>query len=303
MRRLVLTCLLWAGLLLCVIAVRRYWHESSALLAGIGFGGAMVIVVAILLMWQLAVASWRQVVVACSGKKIPWRIAARHLTLLLLGKYVPGGVWGFLARLSDSAAYGSLAVMTAAGLVEQWIGLAMVSLLGGIALAAAYWKCWALLFGAIVFPLIVLASLRCTSWAIRHLARYLPARWRQAAGSVSERGWGWPLWWAASLTMLQVIVILGVAGGVAATAFHFDAYTALAVAGCYGVGIMAGIAAIFMPGGILVREAVFVMLCRDWITPAEAIALAGGLRLTFTAFDLTAGAGGAFLQFWRRRHV
>ncbi|WP_168170891.1 lysylphosphatidylglycerol synthase domain-containing protein [Rhodanobacter sp. C01] len=298
-----MTCLLWGGLLLCAIAIKRYWHQSRALLEGIGPGGAIVILAAILLMWLLAVSSWRHVVAACSGEKIPWLVAVRHLTLLLLGKYVPGGVWGFLARLSDSTTYGSLATMTAAGLVEQWIGLAMVSLLGGITLAAAYWKCWALLFGSILFPLIVLSSLRCANWALRYLALYLPARWRQAAGSISELGWGRQLWWAAILTMFQVMVILSVAGEVAAAAFHFEPYTAMAVAGCYGVGIMAGIAAIFMPGGILVRETVFVVLCRDWITPAEAIALAGGLRLTFTAFDLMAGAGGAFLQFWRRQHV
>jgi hypothetical protein len=302
-RRLVLTGLLWAGLLLCAIAVRHHWRESSALLAGINAKGATLIVMAFLVMWLLAVASWREVVAACTREKIPWHVATRHLTLLLLGKYVPGGVWGFLARLSDSTAYGSLAVMTTAGLVEQWIGLAMVSLVGAVTLVAAYWRCGALFLGVLVFPLIVLASLHFAGEVLRYLVRYVPARWSQAANSIRQLGLGRQLWLASTLTMLQVILILSVTGGVAAAAFHFDMYTTLAVAGCYGVGIMAGIAAIFMPGGILVREAVFVMLCRDWIAPAEAIALAGALRLIFTVFDLTAGAGGAFLQLRRKWHV
>lgn len=302
-RRFAVSGLLWGGLLLCGVAVQSHWHESNRLLSAFGLGGAAIIGMAFLVIWLLAVASWRQVVAACSGQEIPWIAAARHLTLLLLGKYIPGGVWGFIARLSASTAYGSPAAMVVAGLAEQWVGLAMVSLLGGVALLAAYLKYGALMLGAVLFPLVVVVSLRIAVGIFRWFAEYMPKRWRRAASSVAELQLSWKMLWAAVLTMFQVILSLGIVAAVASVAFGLDPYATLAVAGSYGVGIMVGIVAIFMPGGILVREAVFVVLCRDWITPAEAIALAGGLRLIFTAFDLSAGAGGVLLQLRGRRHV
>jgi hypothetical protein len=193
--------------------------------------------------------------------------------------------------------------MTAAGLVEQWIGLVMVGLVGAAALAAAYWSLPIALLVVVLFPPMVVASLQIMRKLLDVMTGYLPARWRFAAGALNDIQSRRQLYYASGLTMLQVIFILGITLRVAAGAFHSGTYAALAVAGCYAMGIAAGIAAVFVPGGILVREAIFVLLSRHWLAATEAIALAGALRLIFTAFDLLAGVSGACIQFWRTSNV
>lgn len=83
-------------------------------------------------------------------------------------------------------------------------------------------------------------------------------------------------------------------------AFQLDLRTTLALAGAYGLSVVAGMIIVFVPGGIVVREGVFLLLCKDWLDPAQAIALAASLRLIFTVLDLGAGAAAAGLHLTRR---
>jgi hypothetical protein len=291
-----MTAVLWSGVLLCVWVVRQYWAEARAVINGIGAVGGGCILLAFAVIWWTAAESWRRVLIAAGGDRIPLTVAARHLALLLLGKYIPGGVWGFAARLADSRSYGSLASATAAGLVEQWIGLSTMTLLGAIALAVAYTGRSSVLLLMCAVPFVVVLTLRIAATPMAFCVRRVPVDWQKAAGSAIKVGLQKSIWAAAAFTMVQVMVTLAVVSGVGVAAFNFDAWTMLAIAGCYGIGIAAGIAAVFAPGGILVREAAFLALCDGWVPPAEAIAMAGALRLIFTCFDLAAGSCGALMQ-------
>lgn len=294
--RLAMTAVLWSGVLLCVWVVRHHWAETHAVLHGLGAVGGACIFAAFVVIWWTASESWRRVLVAAGGDTIPLVVAARHLALLLLGKYIPGGIWGFAARLADSRSYGSLASATAAGLVEQWIGLWTMTLLGGVALTVARAGSLVplLLLGAV--PFIVVFSVRMATAPIIYFTRRTPPSWQKAIDSIAKVSRRRSIWAATAFTMVQVVMILLVVSGVGTVAFNFNERTILAVAGCYGIGIAAGLAAVFAPGGILVREAAFVALSGDWIPPADAIAMAGALRLIFTCFDLAAGGCGALMQ-------
>lgn len=295
-RRTVLQLMLWGGLALCAIAVATYWNECRELLQGIGPVGVVFLVLTFGLIWKLAVLSWQRVVAACADEAITTSVAARHLALLLLGKYLPGGVWGFVARLTDSAEHRPWSNMIAAGFCEQWLGLVSLSALSGIGLLAATHKQEAWLMALLMVPAIAIATLVPLQRAMWGIGNRLPPRWR-------FEGWGRvpissnrAMWEAAVISSLQQGLVLGVVAGVAASGFAMTVEAAIAVASSYGVAVCAGILVFFVPGGIIVREALFVGLSAPWLQSAQAVALAAGLRLVFTLFDLVAGLLAGFLH-------
>ncbi|MGN6740145.1 MAG: hypothetical protein ACTHJF_09500 [Dyella sp.] len=301
MGRISLVVLLWAGLALCGLMVRRYWEQSSAVLVGLGLEGWAVVSLACLLLWICAVVSWQRAVVAYGGALIAWWDAARHLALLLVGKYIPGGIWGFTARLADSASRRPFAGMLAAGVSEQWFGILMAALGGGLGLLCAKLSSFVPLILVILLPFAAVTGVEVARRVARLLMQFAPARLLGLCTSMAvDVNWVM-LSGAAVLTMMQATIMLVIVGYVAHSAYSLDRWGILAVAGGYGLGVTAGMAVIFMPGGILVREMVFVLLCRSWIPQAEAIALAGCLRLIFTGFDFAAAAIAGVMQVGRHR--
>jgi len=300
-RRALLLALLWGGLLLCGFMVKRHWVQSSALFAGLGLWGGITVVLACTLIWSLAVASWQRVIFAHGRMEVAWGAAARHLALLLVGKYLPGGIWGFAARLADSASLRPMTGMLAAGLTEQWFSILMIALIGGVALLSAEWHSFAVLMSAALFPLFAIQGVALMHRVARFAGRFVPSRFLGVCKKMSIDVDPGKLWCPALLTMIQMVITLAMVGYVAHSAYALNWWSALAVAGSYGLGVTIGMAVIFMPGGILVREMVFVVLCKGWIPQAEAIALAGCLRLIFTGFDFAAALAAGAMQVRRRR--
>lgn len=298
-RRTLLAVLFWMGLALCVYVIKEHWRELRELLVGVGVGGAVVVALAFVLAWAAAVSSWRNVVFAYGDIGMNWSEAARQLALLLLGKYLPGGIWGFAARLADSASRQPLANMAAAGLTEQWFGLVLVTLVGSVGWVAAELNTPFVLFGVFALPAVAMASHSIMRKSLRRVWQYLPARWQQKIEIRKDHVDKLSLWKAATLTTAQVVLMLAVVGFLLMSAFNVDITTALAVAGGYGLAVTVGMLVVFAPGGILVREGIFVVLCQGWLTQGEAIVLAGGLRLAFTIFDLGAGLAALCMRFRR----
>ncbi|WP_189644820.1 hypothetical protein [Luteimonas gilva] len=258
------------------------------------------VVAVLLLIWFLSVVAWRQVVLAYSGERIDLLVAARHLALLLLGKYIPGGVWGFLARLGDSASRLPATQMLAAGLAEQWMSLSTITLVSLVALASFGWQSASVFVALALVPMVVVVTSAWIGPIVTVFGRLLPARFRDAIGSMDARG---SLRVAACIALLQQSSILALVAGVAMKAFGLGFAEGAAVAGSYGLGVAAGIAAVFAPGGILVREGVFIALSSAVMPPAQATALAAAMRLAFTASDLAVGGLTASWKARRSEHV
>ena len=58
-RHLLLHALLWCGLLLCVLAIARYWDESTTLIRNFSSGSLLVLLAMLLATWGLAITSWQ----------------------------------------------------------------------------------------------------------------------------------------------------------------------------------------------------------------------------------------------------
>lgn len=287
-RRLILIALFWLGLGLCVFALVKNWSESKALLMNIGVSGAMVTLMLLSASWWLAMESWRSIVKSYSGDG-PSRVdASRHLSLLLLGKYIPGGVWGFAARLVDSSSGRSVSEMVASGLFEQWCGFASVCLISLIVWGAAYYGAPIFLPLIVFTPAVIAGGWQLVRRMLSLIISHIPARWRNLSGdAISIRGER--LSHITAMIVLQQVLQLSAVAHIACEAFSLDLAASSAVAACYGLAVAAGLAAIFAPGGMLVREATFVAISSHWLSYPQAIAFAAVMRLVFTCFDLMAG--------------
>lgn len=296
-RHLVLHALLWCGLLLCVLAIARYWDESTTLIRNFTPGSLLVLLAMLLATWSLAVRSWQWIVLAFSDEPLRVAGASRHLAYLVLGKYVPGGVWGFLARLADSASARPTARMLVAGVAEQWISLASLGLVACIALLAGWARQWSWMGAWILVPAASIASFTVLNRLMQSGYRFVPKRWRTTGSAQTQRPASRPLWHAAIASALQQSLTIAIVAWVAIPAYSLDPFDAAAVAGSYGVAAALGILAVVVPGGILVREALFVSFTGAWLSMPQAIALAAVLRLVFTGYDLLSGVLAGAMRF------
>jgi uncharacterized membrane protein YbhN (UPF0104 family) len=73
-------------------------------------------------------------------------------------------------------------------------------------------------------------------------------------------------------------------------AFPFSPIHVIALAGAYGVAVVAGFAALFVPAGLGVREGVFALAMSGLLPATEALFLAIGVRLAVSIAEILAAA-------------
>lgn len=290
-----LTALLWLGLVLCILVLYRLGPEVASMRARLGWQIWTACSLCLFVAWACAALAWRETVAAIAGLRLSRSTAARQLGLLLVGKYVPGGVFGFLARLYDGDGIGSRAPLAAAGLFEQMLGLSVLTGTGAVLYVAGTTRlAWPLLG---LLPIAWLAVPACRI-GLRGL-RLLPiTRLRVALGALydsSTRQQG--ILRAAVLTQASVLGWMAVVMLLAMFGFGLDLLSAVGVAGAFAAAMVAGILALFAPGGIGVREASLVALAAQWLGVDAALILAASLRLLSVAFDLCAGSFAVLSSF------
>lgn len=289
--RQLLTLAFWAGLALCAFALAQYSEQSLEMLSALNVYNVLLLAAFMVAAWVAAVASWRCVVRATGVEALSFSDCARHLALLLIGKYLPGGIWGFVARFGDSARSRPPWQMLVAGITEQWLGLASVSLMAaGLWLASRSFGWWILLLTPAV-PVISAGTWKLFARGVIGAGAWVSPRIRKhvdtgAMTAMSPR----PLLAGAAFTSAQVAMQMLIVGAMAFWTTGTGLQGSLAIAAYYGIGIAVGMLAIIAPGGILVREGTFVALSSAALGSAEAVTLAAALRLIFTGFDLMAGA-------------
>lgn len=277
---------LWLGLLLCAYAL---WRSRMLITDVVGHVGIMGWACAACLLvggWAFAVMAWRWYLLAYIGQVPRWRTAMRQIGLLLIGKYIPGGVFGFLARLYDQTG-ASRQRLFWAGLAEQSVGVAMPTALGGVLYLAAIWHMvW--LCMALALPLLAVVGIHL----LHRLATWLPWLRRHAIAEV-------PAWrmllLAATGQLAQLLFWVALAAMLAHALFGLGIQAALGVAGAFLLAVAAGMLVVVVPGGIGVREVALVGLASRWVEMPQAIFLTALLRILSSALDLAAGGVAAVI--------
>jgi hypothetical protein len=245
-------------------------------------------------MYALLIAAWRMMLTAW-GRGLDFPSAARIWTVSSLGKYVPGKVWAVagMAVMAQRAGVGAGAATGSAVILQVLAigtGAAVAALTGWTSLRAAY---PGVELGLAALVATSVAAIAALLWpgAVQRLVRLAvpdapslappvgAVVFGIAANTVAWLGYGLALW----------LLARGLLPGT-----ELNLLRAVAV---FTASYLAGFLALFAPGGIGVREGVFILMLQGPIGIGAATALAIASRLLLTVTEL--GAAVPFLLFPR----
>ena len=288
-RQVVNGVIFFTGLVLCVVSLWRLQREHPLQWSASPPAILFFVGIAIAVLATMAYA-WQRYVIAFFGVRLPLRHAGFQTCMMMVAKYVPILIAGFVTRVSAYAPYGSAKRIVFATLTELTSAMAAAVVVG--------LACFALVFEPIALPFVAGVALVAVwfappliAWALRTLAalrRTSIAPAELSADPATRRS----LREAPAAQLLQNILIAAfVAIAVSFVASDLDAAALVAIAGAYLLAIVAGIAVVFLPGGIGAREAAFVWLASMKLDAAEALQLALALRIAMSVLDLVAAIG------------
>jgi glycosyltransferase 2 family protein len=259
----------------------------------------LYLVASALLVWIMyALLVWAWLAVLRSwGQRLGPGTAARIWTVSSLGKYVPGKVWAIagmalMAQQAGVAAWAATGSAVVLQVLAIGTGAAIVGVTGAVGLESAHPGARTAL-GLLVLASLVGVGLILWPPAVRRLLRLarVPAEAAGApspaavlggilANAVAWVGYGAALWLLARGLLPDVKLQL---------------WTAVAV---FTASYLAGFLALLAPGGLGVREGLFILMLQQpiGIGAATALAVASRLLLTLTEF----GAAAPFLLYTRR---
>jgi uncharacterized membrane protein YbhN (UPF0104 family) len=267
-------------------ALAAQWSDVRALDLSVEIRPALLAAAALVVLgtYGLLIAAWRRVVVGW-GFALPVRAAVRIWTLSNLGRYLPGKVWsvaGLVVLARRAGVEGWAAAGAAVAMQAMALGTAATVAAVAVPQALTLWQVLAAI-GLTAGTLVVLVSPRTMGWLDRMRGaaeplRHLPVRTALTATAVTALSW---LAYGLAFWVLAEAILPG-----ASLPWR-------AAVGVFTVGYVAGLLAVFAPGGVGVREAVFVAMLAPTTGTGGAIALAAASRLLLTLTELVAAGVGA----------
>jgi hypothetical protein len=277
----------------------RNWDQLRAqqLEWSIQPGWLILSAIVVWLIYGVLIAAWR-VMLTGWGRGLDFWSAARIWTVSSLGKYLPGKVWAVagMAVMAQRAGVGA-GPATGSAVILQVLaigtGAAVAALTGWSSLRAAYPGSEGGLVVLLVVSVLTVAVL-LQPGSVRRIVRIaMPEATASmtpppgtvafgiAANTIAWLGYGVALW------LLARGLLPGAGLGL---------MPAIAV---FTASYLAGFLALFAPGGIGVREGVFILMLQGPIGIGAATALAIASRLLLTVTEL--GAAVPFLLFPRKK--
>ena len=257
----------------------RLWRDANPalLLASIG----------VFVLFALAQTRVSVAVLHAVGAVVPPTAAMRAFLLSLLGRYIPGKIWIVTMRSSFLHERGvPIRVVLAAVLVENLYLFITSAALFAVSRESTTPTTTALLFGSAALLLTAAATLpgHLLPWIIRLLARFglesFPVRFgKRKAFAIT-----------ASYLGTWLLLGLGIWLLGRGLSFPFSPVDVIALAGAYGVAVVAGFAALFVPAGLGVREGVFALAMSGRLPVTDALFLAVGVRLAVSIAEILATA-------------
>ncbi len=229
---------------------------------------------------------WRRLVGVVTGTQFRFSESYLQMVSVAAGKYIPGKVWGFVARtgqMSRASIPARMSVLTS--VIEQ-----LAVLFGG--------ACVVLVTALVVFPdylvgiaLVGVAMIAGSALLSRHVPEIVNwVRRRKGIDDGAQQAMDGEVWpW---LKFSAAYAILWLINGLMLCVIYFSLFdgtvtlhklAALILANT--IGFIIGFLAVFAPGGIGVREAVTVAALSPFLPLREALIAAILLRAWMVLFD------------------
>ncbi len=280
-------------------ALARNWDQLRAqpLDWRIEPGWILLSAATVWLMYAVLIATWRHLLSGW-GQRVDRWTAARIWIVSNLGKYLPGKIWAVagMALMSQQAGVAAWAATGSAVILQALslgTGAAVVAVTGAGALETAHPGARAALWLLLIASVIGVLLLFWPPVLNRVLAVALPDAERRPSPPVREIGLGIA---ANLLAWLGYGVALWFLARGLLPGAGLRLQPAIAV---FTASYLAGFLALLVPGGIGVREGVFILMLQGPIGIGAATALALASRVLLTITEL--GAAIPFLIFPRGR--
>jgi len=277
---IVQTALLIAVLIFVARAIATHWTEFSGLRTSLRIlpGWLALAALVVLSAFALLIAAWRSIIVGW-GEHLTYRSAVRIWALSNLGRYLPGKVWSVaglavLAKREGVAAWASVGAAIVAQAVAAGSGAAVVAATIPGA-ASPFWLVAAGLMAAVTVLAVAHPA------AVRLWQRMAPGQTlrpltpRAVVATVTATVLSWLAYGAAFWCVTR-----GVLGS---TALTFGTAT-----GVFTLGYLIGLLAIVVPGGVGVREAVFIGVLTPALGAGNALVVSVASRLLLTGAEVVA---------------
>ena len=255
-----------------------------------------LLLLAALLVWSgyaALIAAWRGVVRGWNEPLGPWQ-AGRIWALSSLGKYIPGKIWAVTGMVVMAQRAGVRPVVAAGSAVVMQLlaigtGVAVAALTGVLAIVADGWLRIGLiaLLAASVGATLVLLQPRWVNWALARLPGdmdQLPSGPTPLSviGGVGANVLSWTAYGVAVWLLARALV-------------PEAPFPLLTTIGAFAASYIVGFLVLLAPGGLGVREGVFVLVLQGVVGLAPATAIAVASRLLFTLTEV--GVAVPFLLF------
>lgn len=274
------------------IAVSITWFDVLSLPGEFDARFIILAVIVQVLSWLLSAYSWQRVVLISTGSRLPFRECFAQNALLLAGKYIPGKIWGLVARIHQLRRF-EIHTNPAihASYLEQLSSLhvGLVFGLGAWLVAIEHKWQWPVL--AVGLASLFLLPL-CHAGVLKRLFDITPASWREKMKIYSVIRVGLADYLYISLLYLFEWVL----GGIIAVcvfmimsgvlpSFQFT----LLLSGSNAISMVTGFVAFFAPAGIGVRELVNARLLLDTLSLSEIAGLVLLMRCWSVISDISLG--------------
>jgi uncharacterized membrane protein YbhN (UPF0104 family) len=270
-------------------ALARNWDEFRALHVSLAPkpGWIALSVMVVFLTYAIQIESWRRVLAGWS-QRLAYGRAARIWLVANLGRYIPGKVWsvaGLIVLAQRAGVDGWAAGASAFAIQALGLGTAVAVVAAATPTAES--------------PLRLAAAAMVAVATIGFLAWERGARWLARLADRGGREGGVPfrplpltaVAEGAALTLASWLTY-GLAFWLLARGLGLQGSLPLSTAaGVFALGYILGLLAVFAPGGVGVRELVFIGLLTPALGGGGAVALSVGSRVLLTLCEAAAPLG------------
>lgn len=237
----------------------------------------------VLATYALLIGAWRAVLSGW-GERVRYPVAARIWCLSNLARYLPGRIWQ-IAGMATLAQRAGVTAWAAAGsaVIVQLLAIATGALVTGLTAPQADHPLWVAASG-------VVAGLIAATLAWRRTTS-LFSKW--VSGALGRRVDLTPVGKGPLLVSAAVTTWAWIAYGLAlyfcvAALLGRPAIGVSTAIGVFAGSYLAGLLAVFTPGGLGVRESVLYLWLAGPLGPAAALVVSIGSRLLLTATEVVA---------------
>lgn len=281
LKRAMLTLLLLASLGYLAFVVRKDFEAFIAVLAALDLGMVALSVLSALVMMVLKALYHLDLCRALSERHVPAAPLLRAYATAQVVRYLPGKVWGVVYQASRLSDLGAGRIVTANLMQMLHTNLVAVGVIAGVLGSMVLERAWPL--AALVLGLLVVEVLHRRP----RLERMIVALVTRSQGRAEPQAA------VVSPRPVRATTILALEW----VAYYAMWWTLLAPVGWsemlvpstwYAAASLLAILAFVVPGGIGVREALFVSLAGGGFAPGAAslVALAAAMRLILLAGEL-----------------